>query len=71
MVRAAELPPLDILFIEQPDEKGPYGAKSLGEACALPVAPALVAAVNDALDMDLTQLPLSPERILKALSERK
>ena len=71
VVRAAELPPLDILFIEQPDEKGPYGAKSLGEACALPVAPALVAAVNDALDMDLTQLPLTPERILKALSERK
>ena len=36
----------------------------------MPVAPTLIAAVNNALDMDLTTLPLDPARILKALEEK-
>ena len=71
VARACDLPDIDVLLIEKGDREGPYGAKSIGESCFVPVAPALVAAVNDALDMDLTTLPLNPERILRALREKK
>mgnify|MGYP000777250212 FL=1 len=71
LARAADIPAIEVVFLEQPDEKGPFGAKSFGEACCLPVAPALVAAVNDALDADLSELPLTPARILQEIAKRK
>ena len=71
LARAADIPAIEVVFLEQPDEKGPVGAKSFGEACCLPVAPALVAAVNDALDADLSELPLTPARILQEIAKRK
>lgn len=43
MARACDLPNIDTLFIEKPDEEGPFGAKSIGEACYVPEAPALIA----------------------------
>lgn len=70
VARACDLPPIDILFIEKPDEEGPFGAKSIGESCYVPVAPALIAAVNDALGLELSQLPLDPPCILSALARR-
>lgn len=70
VARACDLPDIDVIFIENGDREGPYGAKSIGESCFVPVAPALTAAVNNALDMDLTTLPLNPERILRALREK-
>lgn len=69
--RASELPKIDVLLLEQPSAKGPFGAKSIGEVCYVPVAPALIAAVNDALDTDLYQLPLTPEKILQALEDKE
>ena len=68
IARACDLPNLDVLFLEKPDQEGPFGAKSLGEVCYVPVAPALIAAVNDALGLDLSQLPLDPPCILSALA---
>ena len=70
VARACDLPNIDTLFIEKPDEEGPFGAKSIGEACYVPVAPALIAAVNDALGLELSQLPLDPAHILSALAQR-
>jgi len=67
IARAYDLPNVDVLLIEKPDEEGPFGAKSIGEACYVPVAPALIAAVNDALHSELSVLPLTPDRILKQL----
>ena len=37
----------------------------------VPVAPALLAAVNDALQTDLTTLPLTPEKIIRAVQEKR
>lgn len=71
VARACDFPNLDILFIEHPDDQGPFGAKSIGEACFVPVAPTLVAAVNDALKTDLTTLPLEPARILDAINRQR
>lgn len=68
VARACDIPNIDILFLEKPDENGPFGAKSIGEACYVPVAPALIAAVNDALHTELSVLPLDPPRILAAIN---
>lgn len=53
--------------VETNDEKGPYGAKGVGEAPLIPTAAAVANAVCDALGIEVTELPLHPERILKAI----
>lgn len=50
-------------------EGGPFGAKSIGEVCYVPVAPAVCGAVNDALHANLSVLPYDPDCILKYLAE--
>ena len=52
---------------EQGHGPGPFGAKSLGEGCMLPVASAIANAVEDATGARVTALPLTPERVLAAL----
>ncbi|MCP4392213.1 MAG: hypothetical protein GY802_28225, partial [Gammaproteobacteria bacterium] len=47
---------------------GPYGAKAVGEIATIPPAPAIVNAINHALDTNLTELPITPQRIIDALS---
>ena len=69
VVRACDIPELDIVFIENGDEEGPFGAKSIGESCFVPVAPALIAAVNDALHTELSTIPLEPAAILSAIGK--
>ncbi|MBQ6622512.1 MAG: molybdopterin-dependent oxidoreductase [Mogibacterium sp.] len=64
---SVDLPEYDVLLIEDGDDFGPFGAKSIGEACVAPVAPAIAAAVNDALGTRLSDLPLTPAKILEAL----
>ena len=67
VARAADLPNIETVLLEIADKNGPFGAKSIGEACYVPVAPALIAAVNDALGTDLTELPLTSAKVLAAL----
>ncbi len=56
--------------IENGDGPGPYGAKGMSEGALLPVAPAVAAAVRDATGAVIRDLPLSPERVWRALQER-
>ncbi|MEL7608102.1 MAG: xanthine dehydrogenase family protein molybdopterin-binding subunit [Bacillota bacterium] len=67
MPKARDMPKITIHFVEAYEEGGPFGAKSIGEAAIVPVAPAIVNAVNDALETELTELPLLPDKILKAI----
>lgn len=67
VANACDVPDYQVLFIEDPEPSGPFGAKSIGEVVLAPVAPAIVAAVNDALGTRLTRLPLTPAVILEAL----
>ena len=53
--------------IENADGPGPYGAKGMSEGALLPVAPAVAAAVREATGVAIRELPLSPERVWKAL----
>ncbi|MCF7936220.1 MAG: xanthine dehydrogenase family protein molybdopterin-binding subunit [Synergistales bacterium] len=69
LVNAPDMPEVEVLLVEGGEgDDGPFGAKSIGEICTVPVAAAVVNAVNDALETELTSLPLTPERILGALS---
>ena len=68
MINAPSMPKVEILLIEQGEEHGPFGAKSVGEIALVPVAAAVVNAVNDALGTLLAEIPVTPEKILKALS---
>jgi xanthine dehydrogenase molybdenum-binding subunit len=68
LVNAPDMPEVKVLLVEHPGDDGPYGAKSVGEIATVPAAPAVVNAVNRALETALTHLPLSPERVLAALT---
>ncbi|MCL2532405.1 MAG: molybdopterin-dependent oxidoreductase [Oscillospiraceae bacterium] len=63
-----EAPDVEVEFVEADSIGGPFGAKSIGELSLVPVAPAIMGAVNDALDASLSYLPLTPDRILKHLA---
>jgi CO/xanthine dehydrogenase Mo-binding subunit len=57
------------VIVEVPMDSGPYGAKGVGEAVMVAVAPAIGNAIYDAVGVRLTELPITPEKVLKALRE--
>jgi CO/xanthine dehydrogenase Mo-binding subunit len=62
-----DLPQIDTVIIENPSTGGPYGAKGIGEMANNPQPPAIAAAVYDAVGVWVTELPITPERVLRAL----
>jgi CO/xanthine dehydrogenase Mo-binding subunit len=64
---ALDVPPMQTLILENPYPAGPYGAKGLGELPMDGPAPAVAAAVLNAVGRLVPELPISPERILRAL----
>jgi len=68
---APDLPELDISFVETHDPAGPHGAKGIGESPLIPVAPAIANAVYNATGVRISELPLTPERVLSKLHEAR
>jgi CO/xanthine dehydrogenase Mo-binding subunit len=66
-----DLAETEIIVLERPSSDGPYGAKGLGEMCANPQIPAIANAVFDAVGVRVDTLPITPERILRALKEQR
>ena len=62
--------PHDIVVLERPAPDGPYGAKGPGEMCANPVLPAVANAIFNAVGVRINDLPITPEKILRALKAR-
>ena len=54
-------------IVENEDGPGPYGSKGMSEGALLCVAPAVAAAVHDAVGVRIRELPLTPERVWRAL----
>lgn len=71
IVNAPEMPDVDTLLVEKGEPTGPFGAKAIGEIATIPVAAAIVNAVNHALGSSLCELPLTPERIVAWLEENE
>jgi len=66
-----ESPPVDTIIVESIDPEGPLGAKEAGEGSLAATIPALANAVYDAVGVRITTLPLTPEKILRALREKE
>jgi xanthine dehydrogenase molybdenum-binding subunit len=67
-----EMPPSDQITVRLADTyepSGPFGAKGMGEAAFSSVAAAIANAVYNAVGIRFTELPLTPEKVLKALKE--
>jgi len=60
---------MDSDIVENADGPGPYGSKGMSEGALLPVAPAVAAAVRDATGVSIHDLPLTPERVWRALRD--
>jgi CO/xanthine dehydrogenase Mo-binding subunit len=72
-VPLAEDLPRDFITItqEQGHGPGPFGAKGAGEGTILPVASAIANAIEDAVGARITELPITPERVLSALDHKR
>lgn len=70
MSRASQMADrLQIKLIEELEYGGPYGAKSIGECSLVPVTPAIVNAISNAVGIEFNDLPVTPEKILSKLKE--
>jgi 4-hydroxybenzoyl-CoA reductase subunit alpha len=58
-------------LIEDPDPNGPFGAKEVGQGPLLPVPPAVANAVYNAVGVRVDEVPITPEKVLKALREKQ
>ncbi len=65
-----EMPEVESFLIETDDPNGPFGAKEAGQGPLLPVAPAVANAVYDAVGVRIDEIPITPEKILRALEDK-
>jgi 4-hydroxybenzoyl-CoA reductase subunit alpha len=62
---------VDVIIVESGDPEGPFGAKEAGEGSLGAVIPALTNAIHDAIGVWITELPVTPHRVLAALEEKR
>ena len=67
---AADMPQVKSLIVESQDPEGPFGAKEASEGTNIPTIPAIANAIYDAIGVRIKDLPITPEKILKALEEK-
>ncbi len=65
-----DVPEIHAIIVEEPEITGPFGAKGVGEPALIPTAAAIANAVADALGVRFYDLPITPEKILAALSAK-
>jgi len=58
-------------LIEDPDPNGPFGAKEVRQGPLLPVPPAVANAVYNAVGVRIDEVPITPEKVLKAMREKE
>ena len=68
---ANEVPAMDVIFVQTDEPTGPFGAKSVSELAMDGVAPSMVSAIHDATGVWIRELPLTPERVWRALQSAK
>ena len=61
---------IDCVLIENEDGPGPFGSKGMAEGGLAPVAPAVAAAIRSASGILVDSLPITPEKVLRSLSQR-
>ena len=66
-----DMPEVDTVLIEDPDPNCPFGAKEAGQGPLLPVMPAVANAIYDAVGVRIDELPITPDKVLKALELKR
>src|ERR1700687_6046323 len=66
-----DMPEVVTELVEAPDPRGPFGAKEVGQGPLLPIMPAVANAVYDAVGVRIDEVPITPEKIMKALAEKR
>jgi CO/xanthine dehydrogenase Mo-binding subunit len=66
-----EMPDVVTFLVEDPDPNGPFGAKEVGQGPLLPIPPAVANAVFDAVGVRVDEVPITPEKIRKALRAKE
>jgi putative selenate reductase molybdopterin-binding subunit len=69
VLKADEMPVMDVIFVQTDEPSGPFGAKSVAEISIDGVAPALVSAIHDAIGVWIRELPATPKRVWRALNQ--
>lgn len=67
---AMDLPEVEAVIVEVPDEEGPFGARGIGEPPILAFAPAVANAIYDAVGIRMTSLPITAEKVRQAIKAR-
>jgi CO/xanthine dehydrogenase Mo-binding subunit len=62
-----EVPDIRTIIVEHPSDRGPYGAKGVGEPPVVVSAAAVATALSDAIGVGLRTTPFTPERVLRAI----
>jgi 4-hydroxybenzoyl-CoA reductase alpha subunit len=68
---ALDMPNVEAIIVESDEPNGPFGAKEVGEGAIMPTIPAILNAIYDATGVLINELPLTPERVYKALKSKK
>jgi len=66
-----DMPEVDTVLVEDPDPNCPFGAKEVGQGPLLPVMPAVANAIYDAVGVRIDELPITPDKVLRALEKKK
>ena len=66
-----DMPQMEVIITNRPDPIGPFGAKGVGEPALAGIAPAIANAVYNAVGVRITDTPITPEKILKTLKEKR
>jgi CO/xanthine dehydrogenase Mo-binding subunit len=62
-----DMPEMEVILYEESVPSGPFGAKAVGHSTTIAVTPAIANAIYDAVDVFITNMPATPEKIFKAL----
>ncbi len=65
-----DIPNMDIFFVENAEETGPFGARGIAEPAMVPSAPSIANAIYDAIGVRMDTMPFTPERVLKAIKSK-
>jgi len=68
---AADVPHIESFLVESHEPNGPYGAKACGQVSNIPPAAALASAIYDAVGVRINEQPITPDKILRALRDKK
>ena len=66
-----DMVPVEAYLVEAPSLHGPFGAKAVGEPASVPTAPAIANAIANAIGARITDLPITPDKVLAALKKQE